>query len=288
MESTRSNDRLTDDESLPQVTLLIENPRKSNNWGPLLRCCAAFGISQIFVVGFDKCNVQGSHGASKHVEMLAFSTHEAALAALKDLNFVLYGVLQGVPGDDSAYHTEQRLAKKSVTVTIHQNNQSQTKEERVEISHESGTGDDKDSINLPKSVPVHLRPFSHRTCLVLEKKTKGLSWEMARHCQRFVHIPHLGLSNGINTTGRSWLTAEASLSILLHEFTAWAGYNKLCKNYQGQKYHVQHINKGSGENAVNKHEERLQKREAIAQELTDMENCGLGNILGDDQADGDY
>ena len=275
-------DNLADDDArdLAQVTLLIENPRKRNNLGPILRCCTAFGISQIFVIGVDKCNGQGSHGASKHVELLAYPTCNAALEALHGLGFMLYGVLQGV----SNGYEEQTLVKNSVP-----NNQDDEVEERVEViglsSNEASTAraatlsadggnEAKKSKFLPKSIPVHHRPFSHRMCLVLEKKPKGLSWHLAKHCEHFVHVPHQGFVTNNDedcTIGRSWLSIEASLSIILHEFTAWAGYNKASygKNH-GQKYDVQRISKGSttAEAAEKKREERRQRREAKEKEAS--------------------
>jgi tRNA G18 (ribose-2'-O)-methylase SpoU len=48
------------DSEVPQIFLLVENPSKNNNLGPLLRCASAFGIRTIVAVGFDKCAVQGA------------------------------------------------------------------------------------------------------------------------------------------------------------------------------------------------------------------------------------
>ena len=64
------------------ITILFENPGKGKNWGSLLRCCVAFGIEEIYVVGYAQCDVRGSHGASKHVRLVPFQTHEQAAKAL--------------------------------------------------------------------------------------------------------------------------------------------------------------------------------------------------------------
>lgn len=45
-----------------EVFLLVENKRKSNNMGPLLRCACAFGVDTIIAVGYDKCAVEGGYG----------------------------------------------------------------------------------------------------------------------------------------------------------------------------------------------------------------------------------
>ena len=67
-----------------QFYLLLENSRKSNNLGPILRCAAAFGIHTVVAVGYDKCSVDGSHGASKHVRIIAFPLAEQAAAFLRE------------------------------------------------------------------------------------------------------------------------------------------------------------------------------------------------------------
>lgn len=51
-------------ESPPPAYLLIENPRKSNNLGPLLRCANAFGITTIVAVGYASFAVEGIYQAS--------------------------------------------------------------------------------------------------------------------------------------------------------------------------------------------------------------------------------
>ena len=50
----------------PKIYLLIPNPSKSNNLGPILRCAAAHAVHQVVFIGYDKCSVVGSHGSAKH------------------------------------------------------------------------------------------------------------------------------------------------------------------------------------------------------------------------------
>lgn len=258
--------------SQPQITLLIENFRKSNNWGPLLRCCAAFGISQIFVVGFDQCNVRGSHGASKHVELFAFPDHKSAVAALDENNFELMGVLHGAP---NAYDKQGYSVVKEIN---HEKNETTALLVSQGAAVPSTTSDND---NLPKSFPVSGRPFSQRTCLVVGKKTMGLTWSLAQHCRRFIHVPHEGPTN----MPCAWLTIEASLSIILHDFFSWAGCNKDSTQYQGQKYQVERKSKGSEPN--NKNELRKQRHK----ELQEMSDDFGGNLLlmeNQDIDNGDY
>jgi hypothetical protein len=94
---------------VPVITLLLENPKKWNNLGPLLCCCLAVGITQIFVVGYDQCSVNGSHSAPMHVALVAFPSHKAAIErlAIQD-SYQLVGLLKGAMdafghGDDSGY-----------------------------------------------------------------------------------------------------------------------------------------------------------------------------------------
>ena len=81
-----------------RITLLIENPSKNKNWGPLLRCCVAYGISTIYVIGYDQCDVRGSHGSSKHVQLISLGhsyNYKDAIQALtsREGNFELVGLL---------------------------------------------------------------------------------------------------------------------------------------------------------------------------------------------------
>jgi tRNA G18 (ribose-2'-O)-methylase SpoU len=52
-----------------ETFLLLRNDRKSNTLGTVLRCASAFGIRRVVAVGYAKCNVAGSHGAAKNVEV---------------------------------------------------------------------------------------------------------------------------------------------------------------------------------------------------------------------------
>ncbi len=43
-------------DSVSKIYILVENPSKSNNLGPILRCGAAFAATFIFI-GYEKCAV---------------------------------------------------------------------------------------------------------------------------------------------------------------------------------------------------------------------------------------
>lgn len=278
-----------------QVTVLIENPAKNTNWGPLLRCCTAFGITQIFVVGFDKCSVEGSHGAYRHVELVAFHNHESAVKALKDeLGFTILGLLQGVPETYSSKGYDVQCLRFP-----------QPEEQIVRVKLENVPLLPNIDLNivettpiLPKSYPLHSRPFSRRTCLAVGKRARGLPLSLASVCDGFVHVPHQGLDVSSSTSlqhDSSWITVEAGLSIVLHEFALWAGYGRAAKetgddsisgnvvHYQGQKYLVEQKHKGlSGpDEKVKKQEQRRAQREKDAS----LEGGFLGNVFRDDTGD---
>lgn len=279
------SDALHQSDDLPQVTVLIENPSKSNNWGPLLRCCTAFGIQQIVAVGFDKCAVRGSHGASRHIDILAFHDHATALKTLKDeWGFTIVGVLQGAPDayDSNGYQVQCSAKEGTGEMVVHVRHPGTLLENSAEAA----------MLSLPKSLPLHCRPFTKRTCLAVGKRAKGLSLSLAKVCDAFVHIPIQGLSDeagdcesggfGVDAT---WLSVEAGMSIVLHEFALWAGYGRQNKgsdgkivHYQGQKYHVESKPKGEASN-----DERVRKqmeREAQREESVRDDNYLLGDVFG--------
>eukprot|EP00980_Cylindrotheca_fusiformis_P030261 scaffold24613_cov176-Cylindrotheca_fusiformis.AAC.5 len=265
---------------VPQATLLIENPKKNTNWGPLLRCCAAFGIPQIFVIGYDTCSVQGSHGASKHVELVSFPTHQQAVDTLKQHDYDLVGILGGVANadDEAGYDTEESEQSSNIDKT--------STEHFVTVSS-SSKGDSGGSRS--KSYPVHCRPFSNYTCFVVGKRAVGLPLRLAKFCQRFVHISHqaelknqTASENSLNCV--AWLNLESCVSIVLHEFSAWAGFHS--EHYQGQKYKVLRIVKGAPQNRDAKRNERKRKMEERSQEAAS--EGALGNLFRPEDDDGDY
>lgn len=264
----------------PQATLLIENPKKNTNWGPLLRCCAAFGIGQIFVVGYNTCSVQGSHGASKHVELVSFPTHQQAIETLKHHEYELIGVLGGAANADE--ENGYQIAESEQTSTVDKSKM----EECVAVSTSSNAS--KRSKDLPKSYPIHCRPFAGNTCFVVGKRAEGLPRRLAKLCQKFVHISHQAALTGANnndsqTNSITWLNGEACVSIILHEFSAWAGFH--AENYQGQKYKVLRILKGEPNNQSAKRGERKRKME---ERLQEEQEATIGILFGTEDDDGDY
>ncbi len=298
------------------ITLLIENPGKGKNWGPLLRCCAAFGIETIYVVGYDQCDVRGSHGASKHVRLEAFPTHEQAAQALKapidDSNgggFELLGLLPsplGLNEDDDVgvFDRNQKVIREKF---FYEPAEKELEIARIPIesgnkSENAGTEKNKkaDSWNHT-SFPVHNRKkIPRRTCLVVDKLKRGLPWVLAKHCSSFIHIPHANS----NPSG-SMLTLEASVSIVFHEamnaglvghttqgcVSADTGASFTTSNYEGQKYHVEKVHKGGNpsdtETRQRKRKEREEKLKELQDEAEDIEQH-QSTLFGVNSNDGDY
>ena len=237
------------------VSLLIENPGKGKNWGPLLRCCAAFGIETIYVIGYDQCDVRGSHGASKHVRLKAFPTVGQASAAIRAGGFELVGLLSQPPlgngGWDYDSNDDDYDEIRSVVKEEFYYEPAKTKLEIVRIAaaaaaaaRKNGDGDtdtkeratnhnsDATTTTITPyhnkhSIPVHLRnKLPPKLCLVVDKVKRGLPWSLANHCSSFVHIPHFNCN--ISSNGGSMLTLEASVSIVFHELcnAGWVGHTE--------------------------------------------------------------
>jgi len=299
------------------ITLLIENPGKGKNWGPLLRCCAAFGIETIYVVGYDQCDVRGSHGASKHVRLEAFPTHEQAAKALQGPldnsnggGFELLGLLPsplGLNEDDDVgvFDRDQKVIREQFFYEPSEKELELVRIPAIESGNKSenvGTENNEkaDSWNHI-SFPVHNRKkFPRRTCLVVDKLKRGLPWALAKHCSSFIHIPHANS----NPSG-SMLTLEASVSIVFHEAmnAGLVGHTtKNCmdantdssfttSNYEGQKYHVEKVHKGGNpsdtETRQRKRKEREEKLKELQDEADDVEQH-RSMLFGDNSNEGDY
>ena len=95
------------------------------------------------------------------------------------------------------------------------------------------------------SLPISARPFpSDDVCFLLSKDKRGLPLSQARLCSSFIHVPHLSFdndpsptmkqhplqtipeTNGTQITHSTLLDTATTLSIVLHHYTAWAGYEE--------------------------------------------------------------
>jgi len=286
------------------ITLLLENPSKAKNWGPLLRCCAAFGIRTIFVVGYDICDVRGSHGSSKHVSLAAVPTHAQAASLLKSEGFELVGLLSPPPDGNAITDGDREVVRERFV--------SEARRDGVEIVRIAGTadaaagatdisvtgeGEGRQHRYRRTSFPVYTARtrFPRRICLVVDKLKRGLPWSLAEHCASFVHVPHANCN-----PGGSMLTLEATASIVFHEATnaGWAGYHRsdggLTENggateFGGQKYRVEAVCRGGAD--AEARDRKRKERDDRAREMRDEATAAAASsrLFGDGGADdGDY
>ena len=233
----------------PRLYLLLENPRKSNNLGPILRCAAAFGITQVVAVGFDKCSTEGSHGAAKHVAIVAFPTVEQAVSYLRSQGCSsLIGLLGGVA---DAYDSDGYSVHKE--------------EERIQVAVQP-----PEALSAKKrSFPIHVHPFVEgNCCFVISKNWNGLPISLANQCDFYAHIPHVEIAVE-GTLGSRLLDTASCLSIALHHFAAWAKYDE--RDFQGHKFEV-------GGRERSNHEKEA-TRSARAEARRQMESA---DAIGDD------
>lgn len=216
-------------------------------------------------VGFDKCSTHGSHGASKHVSMVAFPTVNQAVTYLReDKNCKSFlGLLGGVP--DAYDFSGYSVAEENETHFVAR----QTKNETTFSC-------------AKRSYPIHTRPFvKGNCCFVISKNPKELTNSLGSQCDFFVHIPHVNVATE-NDESTSWLLDVPScLSIALHHFTAWAQYDE--RGFQGHKYEVGMTRQPSPEE-----KEAIRIARAKAREEASDDAIGVGGMFGEDDNDGDY
>jgi len=219
------------------IYLLLENPRKSNNLGPILRCASAFGITTVIAVGYAKCAVEGSHGASKHINIIAFPTASQAVQYLRqDLGCdTLLGLLGGLPNgydDTNGYpvgllihptrdddncitdfnhggtdypdpdhqsHLVQAYTADYLESKIRSRGGLVTKQQLVPRSFSVASSCASTSINATKgNVGLAINTKNH----------SGLSLGLAEHCTAFLHIPHVAIVEKTNATNTNSGTAN--------------------------------------------------------------------------------
>lgn len=265
----------------PRIFLLLDNPSKHNNLGPILRCAAAFAVTQVVAVGFEKCSIEGSHGASKHVPMIAFPTVEQAAAYLRSPTLDggcgccrLVGLLSGAAGAFSSVGYNVKVVEGLAHVNL----------------------DNKEGeILLPsaKSFPVNSKPFliGGNTCFVLSKLSKGLPLSLANVCDDFVHVPHATVVcksvDSEETSAAILLDIQSCLSIALSYFAAWAKYDQ--RMVEGYKFEVGKVDKGRVLDSIKASQATERKHAKIAQEKAADEAIGsdcLANAFATNVSEG--
>mmetsp|Transcript_2074 Transcript_2074/g.2948 ORF Transcript_2074/g.2948 Transcript_2074/m.2948 type:complete len:292 (-) Transcript_2074:2982-3857(-) len=288
-QSHKSNDVGSSSTSKPRIFIIVENLKKTNSLGPILRCAAGFAVTQVIKIGYDKCNTEGSHGAAKHVPQISFPTIGQAIAYAKTAcNCPLVtGLLMG-SGTAGAFSKDGYYTHR--------------------VEQEKGTEGDLFSVGLPYvveqtttsqgnlSYPVHAHKFGSKEnsniCLVIGKNPNGLPSHLVDHCDNFVHVPQvpIAVSQDDDEQQPALLDVASCLSIILHHMTQWAGYYE--RMFQGQKFEVDKcVQKGR----LNSFQPNL---EGLRQDLdqtslrgtldeTIEENFGC-NLFCEDKIDGDY
>eukprot|EP00977_Amphora_coffeiformis_P021347 scaffold9208_cov154-Amphora_coffeaeformis.AAC.6 len=260
-----------DDERAPpaEIVLMLENLDKGNNLGSILRCASASGVRQILAIGYEKCAVQGAHGADRHVNLIAFPTAAQAAKALPEGTCVI-GLLGALPdgysqnGHNVTVDDEQGLALPNVGGFV---------------------GSDKES--LGRTYPVYALPASmvrpqSVVCLVVSKDRLGLSVNLANQCQAFCHVPCIPLAEAAPPL----LDAPSSLTIALHHFTERLGYDEA--TFTGHKFHVIKPRLVPEADRADLQEQRSEERESKKHEADDAWEDGAamgGALWGNDKSD---
>lgn len=236
----------------PKIFLLIENPSKSNNLGPILRCGAAYSASFVFV-GYEKCSVDGSHGANKHVKIVARPSFQKAVEYIrKDL-----GVKRiiGIIGDASF---------KDGNIDCERIVEADSDGNFVNVSSKIADTSSDCSSEYAASKPVHLRSFNQQddVCFLIYKRACGIPCEQARLCDSFVHVstgaPLIAADGSEQNIVSGLLDSQTALSLCLHHYSAAVGYRE--RDFVGQKFQVSQ-RKGRDEDEIARiREERRLKR----------------------------
>lgn len=73
-----------DDDGKPRMYFLAHNVAKKHNVGNMARCCTAFGVKSLCLIGSRQFNAFGSHGADAHVNFEHFDSLTDARSKLKE------------------------------------------------------------------------------------------------------------------------------------------------------------------------------------------------------------
>mmetsp|Transcript_33670 Transcript_33670/g.38992 ORF Transcript_33670/g.38992 Transcript_33670/m.38992 type:complete len:351 (-) Transcript_33670:202-1254(-) len=199
----------------PKIYVLLSNSRKSNNFGPLIRCCVAHDVQQLVFIGYPQCSIHGSHGSHKHIDITSYPTFDKGLQYLRTECGVskLVGILDGIGcEDEEAYnqltvHRHERT--QTVTLLRSMNQSSLNQPPTFTLDHEAGSRlgisfpvhnfnidlDDKCSsknVNNTGAASKHKPDNNNNICFLVSAETTQLSQmpiHQAMFCDTFVHVP---------------------------------------------------------------------------------------------------
>lgn len=234
------------------------------------------------MVGYDKCNTEGSHGASKHVDMVAFPALKQAIEYLRaplseggcGCDTVMGLLCAGAGGAYSkvGYRVVEDVVNGTVAVDISKSMPSLTS-------------------CWPNSYPVNSKPFHGRIgnfCIVVSKNIKGLPTLLAQTCDFFVHVPHVEIPPVDGRQGDLSLDVPSCFSITLHHLTQWAGYHE--RVFEGHKFQVATVQRGRLEcfqpNGHKKDRQVRKEENEVAAEMA-IDSGALGSVF-DETGDYDY
>lgn len=241
--------------------LLLENPAKNTNLGPILRCASAFGIRHVVTVGYSQCSVAGSHGASKHLDIVAWPTASQAVRYLREMCGcqLIVGSLGCVPDGFSADGYQVLCHNDGIV--------------RVTTNHDDKATDE--SIGL--SLPVHVGKFSGTVCLAINRLGEGLSRDLGVHCDSFVHVPHE--QAGVAPVGL--LDTPSTMSIVLNYVCDQLKMNE--RIYEGHKFQVAERKAGPDlADEAFRRERQLRRQQQVQEEVDEDSGAAL---FGPDQGD---
>lgn len=267
------------------IYILIENPSKGNNLGSILRCATAFGVTKIVTIGYDQCAVQGSHGASKHVELVGFPTLGQAQDYLESQH----------PDDECTFLGLVGQLANGYNETDH-----------CHLTHSAGfplrlRSEDQVLVpSLPDTLPssdysshsiysVSLPPTNKKNrhiCLVMSKH-HGLPRFLAQICHTLVHVPYEASSLPLHDSPTTCLFLDTPivLSIVLHHIrTTLVPQEQPEQIFQGNKFQV------------DRHRRRYSRKTKSIQNETTNNNNNLpildhyhfGIFNNNNNNDGDY
>ena len=232
--------------TLPKTYLFLNNPKPTNNLGPMLRCASAFAISEVVLVGYRKCNTEGAHGADKHLNVSSVTTWDHAMEYVRQKecqrNIQVVGILGHVSNKGTC--------------------------DIVMEDDESGISIQTQSF----SVNAYSKPFendlssiSATVFIILDDlETFQNRYLASTVCTLLVHVAHcpLPVIPGI-TKPVSLIDSQSRFSIVLHHFNTFVGMKE--QHSRGYKFEVTERHNALGKLAETDHIKAAERRKAKKQ-----------------------
>jgi len=189
--------------------------------GPILRCAAAFGVTELYIVGSNQYSTHGAHGAQNHLQVWHFFYWNECLDFIKSRYNDNIGIYSISPLRLCIESTENVDGIETLQ-SIQSNFQRNTNLE-----------------SITSTSVAHADFSSHlNACFIIGEKD-GLSLEQLSICDKVLHVEFKGMTSGSEVL----IGYDSKISICLQQFCVHKSLSSRRKDRELEKHELGIVDK---------------------------------------------